>query len=54
MKSYKILYSRCSSLDWHNSTKDKTSLFVNKNDKYKEKNLKKTDKQLRKKKFCLK
>lgn len=53
-KANKIFYGRYSNLDWRNSTKNKTSLFVNKNDKYKEKNLKKTDKQLRKKKFCLK
>lgn len=49
-----IICNKCLCLDWRDSTKDKTALFVNQNDKYEKDNLKKTVKQLRKEKLHVK
>lgn len=53
-KVNRIICGRCISLDWHDRIEDKTTLFVNKNNKYEEKDLEKTVRQLRKEKLRLK
>lgn len=50
----KIIYGRYPDLYWCANIKDKTALFAKKNKKYEEKNIKKTAKQLRKKKLRIK
>lgn len=53
-KANEIIYNRYFGLNWHNRTKDKTVLFTDKDNKYDKEDPKKTVKQLRKSKLCLK
>lgn len=53
-KTKRMIYDRCPGLDWRDGIKDKTILFGNSDNKYKEEDLKKTARQFRKIKLCIK